>query len=84
MNEEEKCPECSKEANSETIKGANLFMKRAFAEYKVKCAFDDCEEIIEYENIKPHEYECLEKLIPCNLCGEEIKRLELTEHTASQ
>ena len=45
INEEEKCPECSQEADCENIKGATIFMKRTFAEYKVKCAFDDCDEI---------------------------------------
>ena len=58
-------------------------MGRAFAEYKVKCAFDDCDEIIEYESIKTHESECLAKLMPCEYCGEDIQRLELGEHSVS-
>ena len=58
-------------------------MKRAFSGFKVKCALDDCDDIIEYENIKSHETECLEKLIPCEYCGEEIKRLDLEEHMVS-
>ena len=58
-------------------------MKRAFADFKVICAFDDCDQIIEYENIKTHESECLQKMIPCDLCGEDIQRLELGEHSVS-
>ena len=59
-------------------------MTRVFAEYKVKCAFDDCNEIIEYENIKTHESECVEKLVPCDYCGEYIQRLEIGEHSVSK
>ena len=55
-------------------------MKRAFSGFKIKCSLDDCDEIIEYENLKSHETECLVKSIPCEHCGEEIKRLELEEH----
>ena len=55
-------------------------MKRAFSGFKIKCSLDDCDEIIEYENIKTHEIECLEKLIPCEHCEEKIRRLELEEH----
>ena len=40
-------------------------MKRALSGFKVKCTLDDCDDIIEYENIKNHETECLEKLIFC-------------------
>ena len=59
-------------------------MKRAFSSFKVKCALDDCDDVISYENINFHETECLEKLIPCEYCGAEIKRLDLEEHKVSQ
>ena len=58
-------------------------MKRAFSGFKIKCALDDCNEILDYENIKAHEAECFEKLIACENCKEEIKRLELGEHMVS-
>ena len=80
INEEEKCPECSQEAKTDKINRATVFMNRAFSGFKIKCSLDDCDEIIEYENLKSHETECLEKSIPCEHCGEEIKRLELEEH----
>ena len=80
INEEEKCPECSEEANTEKIKGATLFINRAFSGFKIKCSLDNCDEFIEYESIKSHETECLEKMIPCEHCEEKIKRVELEEH----
>ena len=83
IHEEEKCPECSLGADTEKINGATLFMKRAFSGFKIKCSLDDCDEIIEYENINKHETECLEKLITCQHCKEEIRRLELEEHMVS-
>ena len=58
-------------------------MTRAFSDFKVKCALEDCDEIINYEHLKTHETECFEKLIPCEYCGEEIKRLDLEEHMVS-
>ena len=70
INEEEKCPECSEEANTEKIKGATLFINRAFSGFKIKCSLDNCDEFIEYESIKSHETECLEKMIPCEHCEE--------------
>ena len=58
-------------------------MKRAFSGFKIKCALDDYNEILGYENLKPHEAECFEKLIPCEYCKEKIKRLELERHMVS-
>ena len=83
INEEEKCPECSVKVDSEKIKGASLLSKRVFSGFKIKCPLDDCDVIVEYEKLKNHETECLEKLIECVHCGEEIKRLELEEHSVS-
>ena len=71
INEEETCPECSEEAKLEDISGPTLFMKKAFSGFKIKCSVDDCEEVVEYENIKNHETECLAKETVCEYCKEQ-------------
>ena len=45
------CPECRVTIRTDHFKPANLFMKRLFEQVQIICKYDDCIEVIEYDNI---------------------------------
>ena len=80
------CPECLLPiAIDETFeyKEADIFMKRVFSTINVKCDFDDCTDVLPYDQLEDHKNSCKHKIIKCERCDANIMRSDLEAHQKS-
>ncbi|CAF1505648.1 unnamed protein product [Didymodactylos carnosus] len=47
---------------------------------KIRCSYNECDQILPYESLEKHENECLYQLLTCRGCEKMILRKDLVEH----